>query len=186
MTPPDSSDDDKALWQRAMRDVKKLPSSHKETDRISFKNPERRKPRIIPDAPALSPPSVGNGLDRRTEQRFQKGRMKIEARLDLHGMTLADAQPAVRNFIIRHYASGKRCVLIITGKGSGSYKNNKTEDLWFDPGPGGIRRNFMGWLDAPDLKPLILSVSPAQAPHGGTGAFYVLLRRHRSSGSCPE
>ena len=105
--------------------------------------------------------------------------MQIEARLDLHGMTLAEAEPAVRDFIRRQYASGKRCVLIITGKGTGKIEKNKDEDLWFESRPGGIRRNFFHWLDNPDLKPLVLSVSPARAAHGGSGAFYVLLRRQR-------
>ena len=182
MTPSDhSSDDDDAMWKLAMRNVKKLDPTLKENDRIPFKNPEkpRNNSALSGSAPVYTPVSLGPGLDRRTEQRFQQGKMQIEARLDLHGMTLAEAEPAVRDFIRRQYAAGKRCVLIITGKGTGKIEKNKDEDLWFESRPGGIRRNFFHWLDNPDLKPLVLSVSPARAAHGGSGAFYVLLRRQR-------
>jgi DNA-nicking Smr family endonuclease len=103
--------------------------------------------------------------------------MEIEARLDLHGMTLAEAQPAVHDFIRRHHAAGTRCVLIITGKGKTGPAAGSIP--WYEPGRGGIRRDFTRWLEAPDLRPLILSVSPARAAHGGAGAFYVLLRRKR-------
>ena len=93
-----------------------------------------------------------------------QGRQKIEARLDLHGMWLQDAQIAVRDFIEMSHAAGKRCVLIITGKGGIS-------------GQGKIRAEFPKWLNDIDIRRFILSFTQSRPEHGGGGAFYVYLRK---------
>lgn len=112
-----------------------------------------------------SHPGHLHDMDHRTAERFRRGQMTIEARVDLHGQTRDAALSRLVRFLQRSSAAGKRCVLVITGKGTG--------------GAGVLRREFPLWLETQDLRPLILGMAPSQAKDGGSGAFYVLLRRNR-------
>lgn len=155
--------EERALWHRAMHDVQPL---HR----------ERRAP--IDDAPELevvlgserSPPPIpspahgralGRELDRRTAQRLKRGQMPIEARLDLHGMTQAEAHEALARFIARSHAAGLRAVIVITGKSGVLH--------------GAVPR----WLEEGENRACILGSARAQPQHGGAGALYLLLRRQR-------
>lgn len=106
------------------------------------------------------------GVDRRTAERFKRGRMDIDGRLDLHGMTQEGAHVALTTFIERSAAAGKRCVLVITGKGT--------------RGEGILRRAVPRWLNEPRLRTRILAFTQARPQHGGEGALYVLLKRKRA------
>ncbi|GLQ04925.1 Smr/MutS family protein [Sneathiella chinensis] len=118
------------------------------------------------------------GLDRNTSERLRRGRMIIEARVDLHGLTRKEAHVRLRSFLKNAHRSGKRCVLVITGKGS---SEEKTDDAFFmGAGRRGVlREEVPKWLAQPDLRPLILDYRAAQAKHGGAGALYILLKRTR-------
>lgn len=105
------------------------------------------------------------GVDRRTADRFRKGRMGVERRIDLHGMTQDQAHSALTRFIETSSFEGLRCVLVITGKGM--------------RGEGVLRRMVPRWLNDTRLRQRILSFSHAQIPDGGDGALYVLLKRQR-------
>jgi DNA-nicking Smr family endonuclease len=107
------------------------------------------------------------GVDRRTADRFRKGRMIVEKRLDLHGMTQEQAHGSLNRFLEHSASTGIRCVLVITGKGM--------------RGEGILRRMVPRWLNDARLRPLILSFSHAQIPDGGDGALYILLKRRRES-----
>lgn len=111
-------------------------------------------------------------MDRKAFGRMKRGKLKPEGRIDLHGLTLDRAQPALVRFILSAQASGKRLVLVITGKG-------KPAD---QPGPipvpfGVIKHQVPHWLSMPPLAQAVLQISPAHISHGGTGALYVYLRR---------
>lgn len=112
-------------------------------------------------------------IDRNLAKKFTSGKLKIEARLDLHGFSEKQAFSAVVEFIQKSYASGKRCVLIITGKGSSS-------DTWWES-KGVIRQSFAQWINHIDIRPYLLSVAPANQGDGGSGAFYCLLKRARKA-----
>ena len=73
-----------------------------------------------PPTPTGRRPSSGPGAGRRPAHRRTPaaGQMPIEARFDLHGHTLAGGQRAVTAFVAQSFAAGRRCVLIITGKGN--------------------------------------------------------------------
>jgi len=114
--------------------------------------------------PGLRPGDT-TGIDRRTADRFRRGRMEIDGRIDLHGMTQEQAHGALTGFIRASAVQGRRCLLVITGKGT--------------RGEGVIRRALPHWLGDAMLRPLILAYVQAQPQHGGQGAFYVLLRRRR-------
>lgn len=119
--------------------------------------------------------SVGNmdNLDKNTAEKFRKGLFKIEARLDLHGRTEKEAFSAVEDFIKNSYISGKRCVLIITGKGI-----QKDTAPWYEA-KGIIREALPKWINHVDIRPFVLGMSPALPADGGSGAMYVLLKRKR-------
>jgi DNA-nicking Smr family endonuclease len=111
-------------------------------------------------------------VDKRTATKLRRGLLPIEATLDLHGMTLDRARAALGSFLTGHSGAGRRCVLVITGKGLGT----RSGDDWRI---GAIRSALPDWLNGPDLRPLILSFTQAQPEHGGSGAVYILLRRQR-------
>jgi DNA-nicking Smr family endonuclease len=166
---------DAELWQAMTSDVKPLPGKKYAQARSE---PEEPAPRIV-ERVSMAPPKKPRpvlkdsaGLDRRTAQKLARGQMKIEARLDLHGMNQRAAEDALTAFINRCHKAGKRCVLVITGKGM---RGNDRLAL----APGVLKQRVPQWLAEPDLKPLILKTAPAKPKDGGTGALYVLLRRIR-------
>ena len=113
-------------------------------------------------------------MDHATHKKMKRGKLSPEGRIDLHGMTLDQAHPALIGFIQRAQAQGKRLVLVITGKG-------KHRD---DPGPIPARRGVLkhqvpAWLRAGPLSGLVLEIREAHLRHGGSGAYYVYLRRSR-------
>jgi DNA-nicking Smr family endonuclease len=132
-------------------------------------SPERRLiapslPQILAEAPLR--------MDAATHARMQRGKLAPESRIDLHGLTLAEAHPDLVHFILNAHAAGMRLVLVITGKG-------KLRD---DHGPipqriGALRHQVPQWLRLSPLGPVVLQVTEAHLKHGGSGAYYVYLRR---------
>ena len=110
-------------------------------------------------------------MDRRTFIQLKRGKAKPEARIDLHGMTAAAAHSALIAFLLRAHAEGRRLVLVITGKG------DPESGGLFPEARGILRRQVPHWLELPPLGPMILQVTEAHQRHGGSGAFYVYLRR---------
>ena len=110
-------------------------------------------------------------IDRNLAEKFTSGKLKIEARLDLHGLSEKQAFAKVCDFITLSYNMKRRCVLIVTGKGS------RQGDWW--EAKGVIRKSFPQWLNHADIRPYLLSVAQAKQEDGGAGAFYCLLKRHR-------
>ena len=117
------------------------------------------------------------GIDRNTADRFRKGKFILDATLDLHGMTREKAHRTLMGFIRSHYEQGSRCVLVITGKGQKQLADHPPAGEY--SGKGVLRELLPHWLDEPTLKPLILAFDQASQRHGGSGAFYILLRRKR-------
>jgi DNA-nicking Smr family endonuclease len=100
---------------------------------------------------------------------------KIEARLDLHGMTQPDAHRELGAFIRASRDAGRRCVLVITGRGLGP------------SGSGVLKSSVPRWLEEPELRQHVLATAAAQPQRGGAGATYLLLRRpRRDRGKFPQ
>ena len=167
---------DQALWQRATRDVKRLAPRPESAPALRPKAAEkkpvaaRETPRPEPRPPTLTLDRFA-GIDRANAERLKRGKRAIEARLDLHGMTQAEAHQALSAFIRASRAEGKRCVLVITGRGSAKGPNNA----------GGVLKSAVPrWLDEPEFRRYLLAIATAQPRDGGSGALYVMLRRTRA------
>ncbi|MEQ9334080.1 Smr/MutS family protein [Thalassobaculum sp.] len=141
-----------------------------------------------PPAPAPPPPVVpaalgehahgaAPGLDRRTQLRLKRGQIPIEARIDLHGMSRERAHAGLNAFLARQAALGRRCVLVITGKGRSDWQRPDWGSEERETGV--IRRALPGWLRDHPNQERVLAFAAAQPQDGGTGAWYVLLRRRR-------
>ena len=107
-------------------------------------------------------------LDRRTNDRLRKGKMPIEGVLDLHGMTQEQAHNALNGFIVNAFQWHKRCVLIITGKGSRSQ------------GDGVLKTRLPEWISLKPLNEIVLKFVQAKPKDGGSGAFYLYLKRNKN------
>ncbi len=123
-----------------------------------------------------------SGIDRRTQQRLARGQIEIDARIDLHGHSQAEAKMALHGFLVRARARGHRLVLVITGKGEAPFARHTlhSRDVHHDPERFGVlRRALTHWVNEPEFRNLVSGYQPAHPKHGGGGAFYVRLRRAR-------
>jgi DNA-nicking Smr family endonuclease len=145
----------------------------------TFRLGERARPARTHDlAPSLSEALATAPvlMDAKTHARMTRGKLHPEARIDLHGMTLAQAHPELIRFILNAQGAGLRLVLVITGKG----KQRPDADTFGGPIPqrvGILRHQVPLWLRQTPLAPAVLQVSEAHLKHGGSGAFYIYLRR---------
>lgn len=184
------NDSDAELWRRFAKDVRPIrrrPARTPHPDKAAPDNPISDKP-ISPTPPALraplSPPAggparlppepaelapgVAPGLDQRTLQRLKRGLIAPEAEIDLHRLNQEDAHTALARFVIGSQAAGRRCVLVITGKGYGSQGSI-----------GVLKTAVPRWLNEPALRVRVLALAHATPARGGDGALLVLLRRRR-------
>jgi DNA-nicking Smr family endonuclease len=170
------SDDERALWRgvtRSIKPMRKLVGD--EGAAVEPALPPAIKPRpkpapvstkpSSPAKPATPPPLAP--LGRRTRKRIAQGGHTIDARLDLHGMTQAEAHDALIGFLRAMQARGGKLVLVITGKGSGDAFG----------GRGVLKRMVPLWLGLPEFRGFVSGIESAAIRHGGEGALYVTIRR---------
>lgn len=194
---PALSPEDRDLWARVARTARPLKTDFAH---LFDRTPEASEPPLPKPAPEKSGPSrvlrpTGSGsapghnltrplsealaeapvtMNKRRFQRMARGKLQPESRIDLHGMTLAEAHAALNGFILRAQADGLRLVLVITGKG------RQVED----DGPiprrrGALKHDVPQWLRMAPLAGVVLELREAHARHGGSGSYYVYLRRMR-------
>lgn len=109
-------------------------------------------------------------LDRKVLAKLKTGRFSVEAHLDMHGLNALQARDATADFLRTQYHLGRRCVLLIPGRGKNS--------------PGGqalIREELPLWLTREPLRRIVLAFCTALPQHGGAGALYILLRKRKKS-----
>lgn len=171
----DKNDKDKALWAHVTKDVKPLEdrfqNKQNENVRPELKNRENRDNETPSNRATQKPKS--NEIDYRTAQRLKKGQVPIDGRLDLHGMTQNQAFDALQSLIPRAYTAEKRCLLIITGKGT-------RRSASADEKPGVLKQKVPHWLSETPLNHYVLKIQTAHVKDGGEGALYVYLRRNRA------
>ena len=167
------SEADRALWRAYAAEIVPLPGRELPPEPAAPPAPVVAAPVAAPVAAALaprwSPPDIAvnappPGLDDRRWRDLRRGKVRPERTIDLHGRRAQDAHAAVHAFLADAYADGLRCVAVITGRGSSA--------------EGGVlRRELPHWLNAPDLRRIILG---AAHPHrANTGSVHLLLRRRR-------
>jgi DNA-nicking Smr family endonuclease len=135
----------------------------------------------VPRINTKAPPPI-TGFDRRTAQKFTRGNVEIESRLDLHGTGIEMARVRLLQFLRRANAEGLRTVLIITGKGDSPYARHTLHGSDHFHAPerqGRLRRMLPDWLHEAEFRALVSGFQPAHPKHGGGGAFYVKMRRLR-------
>jgi DNA-nicking Smr family endonuclease len=127
----------------------------------------RQKPAPAPhrDRPAPPPAAPLIEIDHRTRVKIKRGRLDVDAKLDLHGLRQDEAQRALTAFLRRAQADGAKVAIVVTGKG-----------LTREEG-GVLRRVVPLWLQAPHLRDVVVGFGEAARHHGGEGALYVRIRR---------
>ena len=171
---PPVKDDALTHFRDAMNDVRPLRQSRAE--------PHLTRPQAVPrfslqteqealqDCAEIEPVESGEellfcrpGIRRGVFRKLRRGQFIVESELDLHGLTVRQAQTEVAYFLNEACASGERCVRIIHGKGNRSAHH------------GPVLKNRVNvWLRHRDD---VLAFASAQPKDGGAGAVHVLLRR---------
>lgn len=162
--------DDEKIWLEAMQDVVPLKPDNKVNIKPVKKNPPKVSAQKKIAISALNFHDNDNeqsesiffarsGLQYRLQQQLRTGKIKSEAILDLHGMTVNEARIAVSEFLMKCHTERLRSIMIIHGKGHNS---------------GSILRNKVyQWLPQCSF---VLAVCSAIAKDGGNGVVYVLLK----------
>jgi len=167
--------EDHELWERVKKTTKPL---HSERASREFKQEigEMDMPRQPPIKPAArivrpyvreAPVKINLApkpdlLDQSTARKIAKGRVGIDGRIDLHGLTQVEAHARLLRYLHTAYAIGNRTILVITGKGV--------------RGEGILRQAVPRWLLEPDFRAIVSGYSEAHVAHGGGGALYVRIR----------
>ena len=183
----DLSDDEKQLWKEFSKSTKPLrnqnqknqetrPEKKKRINSLNLKDQEKyfmgvqKPPAHVDKTPGL--PILS--MDSKLHTKMRQGKIRPEAKLDLHGLNLSQAQPILTKFVLGAHGKGLRLILIITGKG------RNTEDHDIIPKRKGIlKASVPNWLAMEPLSSKILQITNAHVKHGGGGAFYVYLRKKR-------
>lgn len=183
------SPDDAALFEQAVGNTKRLEQRHATPEDLGtikdlpvVMEPEGNAPRRKSSAPSgptrkTELPALETGatpgIDKRTAQRLKRGKMVIDGRLDLHGMTQDQAHGALERFLSTSQLRGRRCVIVITGKG---YKA-RDEGGSFREQTGVLKQAVPRWLNEQPNRSRVLSFTQALQQDGGSGALYVYIKR---------
>jgi DNA-nicking Smr family endonuclease len=171
------SDEEIALWTEVARGVARRRGAALPTPSgAARERPAPAPPPAVAEAPASRPPKQPPPplapIERRLRRELARGRGAIDAALDLHGLTQAEAHQALRGFLRHSQARGARLVIIVTGKGGPGDEPGR-----WPQERGVLRRLAPHWLREPDLRAIVLGFEEAGRAHGGSGALYVRLRR---------
>ncbi|MEI8295547.1 MAG: Smr/MutS family protein [Alphaproteobacteria bacterium] len=160
------TDDERALWQQMIKDV--VPLTHKAV--VVSKGPvnmasvhkkivERQYKELY--ANIAAPPEKGRGQGAAESKLMPTGKVQLEGRIDLHGMTLAQAEDHLKRYLLHAQLNNKRWILVITGKGA-------------PDNPDSLRRAVPLWLNQWTV---IAGYRVAKPHDGGEGALYVWIKK---------
>jgi DNA-nicking Smr family endonuclease len=182
------TDTDADLWARVTGSAAPLKQRNRvsvslapaKPPRLLKKQPPSPSPTPTQPKPAPRPRPIASAvtLDRQTSRQLEKGRLAVEARLDLHGLRQRDALAQLRKFLKSAQARDLRHVLVITGKGT---EQTAAKSFYEAEERGVLRQAVPRWLTEPDFASLVVSFSVAPRGLGGEGALYVRLRRLRAA-----
>lgn len=174
------ADDDTRTFREEMDDVRRLEDDDRVRPgpvRQRLAQQSRRQaattessdpnPLTLPDeVPRLDPHDITgekkSGVQEGVYRKMRLGKYRIDAKLDLHRVTLAEARDRVQAFLRQAHEGGQRTVLITHGKGVHS------------PTPARLKSYVFHWMAESEL---VLAWHSAQPQHGGAGATYVMVRK---------
>ena len=173
------TDDDDNLFRRLMSGTKPLKAKERVAE--ASKKPKAKARFSRADEAAVLAESLESDIDdleessgdvlrfkrasvgRTTMRMLSRGSYAIQADIDLHGMTVAEAKPRLERFVHRCASNNKLCIRVVHGKGLGSGERGPV-----------LKRGVDRWLRQWDA---VLAFVSARQVDGGTGAVYVLLER---------
>ena len=173
------TDDDKEAFRKAMSDAKPLKAEERVPATKAKPKPKARFRRADEEAVLLE--SLEDDIDtlehesggalrfhrqhvgKRTMRKLSRGGYSVKAEIDLHGMTLTEAKPRLRDFIQYSANQDRLCVRVVHGKGLGSGERGPV-----------LKSAVNAWLRRWDN---VLAFVSTRQVDGGTGAIYVLLQR---------
>lgn len=185
-----SDNEDDALWQTYTQDLHRLPKkkARPRDPLIQNRGVSEGKPSRLTSGPQKRSNVIENGgqtenyndktpsfketSDRNIARQLKRGTLQVEATLDLHGFTQEEAFNALSRFITVCQQKGKRFLLIITGKGKNLHRQNIDEVR-----PGVLKEKVPQWLQQGHFQSHVISISGATRLHGGSGAYYVRIRK---------
>lgn len=171
--------EERVLWGKVAKTTRPMPGRMEELlefedmteldekQTTSIKNPAKAAVTEAQPAPVQGekPKGLHHPLERPVKRKIAKGRLPLEARIDLHGMIQSEAHGMLLDFLLRAHERGLRHVLVITGKGSSLGSE------------GALKRAVPLWFSKAEFRFLISSYETAARHHGGEGALYVRLSR---------
>jgi len=188
--------DESRLWQRLTKSVRPMPPvrmpevdekavTPSVQDTVSRQNGNSTPRSTVQRRVVTNKPSgqthrqatrqpVNEAGDPRQTRHVSRGRRPIDATLDLHGLSQEQAFVALSRFLEQARAIGHATVLVITGKGAPDADAMPS----YQVSRGILRRRFLDWADGP-FREHISSISQSHQRHGGSGAFYVFLKKQR-------
>lgn len=163
--------DDNKVKKKFSKIIKKKTN----TDKKNSDKPLSKKNTVIKKTQYRAEPIKIN-------KNLKKGKVKIDKKIDFHGLTVVEAEHAFKETIISCYNNQRRCILFVTGKGLNTKEKNNLFEKTNTPKlfRGKIRESFMRWVRDSGLAKYILSSEKAGASYGGDGAFLVYLRKRKN------
>lgn len=180
MTKKGMSHEDRILWGKVARSVRALPgrmeslgefeqllNGEKNDEPAAKRRRLKSDPAEVQEMPSTrqQPSGTHHPIERPVTRKISKGRLALEARIDLHGLVQSEAHSLLHSFIVHAHERGMRHVLVITGKGSSLGSE------------GALKRAVPMWFSKPEFRFLISGYEQAARNHGGDGALYVRLKR---------
>jgi DNA-nicking Smr family endonuclease len=169
------SPEERELFIAAVGDAKPLPASTR--DRVPSPAPVAAKPprplgraEVLPPEVRLTVDSSGERLSARgpgvsLEQvaHLRAGKVHVEDTLDLHRLSREDGIARLREFLLRARRVGRRCVLVVHGRGLHGDGHSPMREA--------VHAELLGSFSG-----LVNALTIASQRDGGEGATYVILR----------
>jgi DNA-nicking Smr family endonuclease len=165
---------DRAGWEETIADANPIEDRDKTKPPEAPKTLRRRKGGAPAEGAVFAIQRIGeqvegkaSGADDALLRKLRNGEFPADVRVDLHGLHAPAARRAVHEAIGRLFAQGKRCALIVHGRG----RHSESEPV--------LKDALIEWLAEPPVGERVLAFTSARGRDGGIGATYVLLRRSR-------
>ncbi|MEM9810831.1 MAG: Smr/MutS family protein [Pseudomonadota bacterium] len=169
---------ERSLWNTVAKTITPMEQEHaahpKTVPAVHGKNlimPQPEHPAHHPNTTITPLPPLLEAGDPQRAKSIGRGKLPIDAVIDLHGMRQDEADRATQTFIARGVKRGHRVLLVITGKGSRTLSGTTAK--------GVLRERFLQRAEEGAYGAAIAAVRPSHQRHGGSGAFYVLLKAPR-------